>query len=135
VDFPRSARSSPTRHNRDHHLDFGDRGAAHSERSALRRSLELAAKRCYGNRAHFLQNGFRFGYPQIDWAGNAPGYVGTEFPILPFIAAVCYKLAGCARMDWANSGCHFVRGVGAIFLPARPGDFRQHGGRLGNFLL
>jgi len=43
---------------------------------------------------NFLQNGFRFGYPQIDWAGNAPGYVGTEFPILPFIAALCYKLAG-----------------------------------------
>ena len=43
---------------------------------------------------NFLQNGFRFGYPQIDWAGNAPGYVGTEFPILPFIAALCYKLVG-----------------------------------------
>src|SRR6476620_26005 len=43
---------------------------------------------------NFLQDGFRFGYPQIDWAGNAPGYVGTEFPILPFIAAVCYKFAG-----------------------------------------
>ena len=43
---------------------------------------------------NFLQNGFRFGYPQIDWAGNAPGYVGTEFPILPFIAALCYKFAG-----------------------------------------
>src|SRR5512132_3075001 len=43
---------------------------------------------------NFLQNGFRFGYPEIDWAGNAPGYVGTEFPILPFIAAVCYKFAG-----------------------------------------
>src|SRR6267154_2143466 len=43
---------------------------------------------------NFLQNGFRFGYPQIDWAGNAPGYVGTEFPVLPFIAAVCYKFAG-----------------------------------------
>src|SRR4051812_22553025 len=43
---------------------------------------------------NFLQNGFRFGYPQIDWAGNAPGYVGTEFPILPFTAAVCYKFAG-----------------------------------------
>ncbi len=43
---------------------------------------------------NFLQNGFRFGYPQIDWAGNAPGYVGTEFPILPFIATVCYKFAG-----------------------------------------
>ena len=43
---------------------------------------------------NFLQNGFRFGYPQIDWAGNATGYVGTEFPILPFIAALCYKFAG-----------------------------------------
>ena len=39
-------------------------------------------------------SGFRFGYPQIDWAGGAAGYVGTEFPILPFIAAVCYKFAG-----------------------------------------
>jgi len=43
---------------------------------------------------NFLQDGFRFGYPQIDWAGNAPGYVGTEFPILPFIAAVCSRFAG-----------------------------------------
>src|SRR5207237_10190227 len=43
---------------------------------------------------NFLQNRFHFAYPQIDWAGNAPGYVGTEFPILPFIAAVCYKFAG-----------------------------------------
>jgi 4-amino-4-deoxy-L-arabinose transferase-like glycosyltransferase len=43
---------------------------------------------------NFLQNGSRFAYPQIDWAGSAPGYVGTEFPILPFIAALCYKFAG-----------------------------------------
>ena len=43
---------------------------------------------------NFLQNGFRFGYPQIDWAGNTAGYVGTEFPILPFVAAICYKFAG-----------------------------------------
>ena len=43
---------------------------------------------------NFLQNGFRFGYPQIDWAGDSAGYVGTEFPILPFIAAICYKFAG-----------------------------------------
>jgi 4-amino-4-deoxy-L-arabinose transferase-like glycosyltransferase len=43
---------------------------------------------------NFLENGFRFAYPQIDWAGNATGYVGTEFPILPFLAAICYKFAG-----------------------------------------
>src|SRR6266446_2405002 len=43
---------------------------------------------------NFEENGFHFTYPQIDWAGDAPGYVGTEFPILPFLAAICYKFAG-----------------------------------------
>ena len=43
---------------------------------------------------NFFEYGFRFGYPQIDWAGNSAGYVGTEFPILPFLAAICYKFAG-----------------------------------------
>jgi hypothetical protein len=43
---------------------------------------------------NFFEHGFRFGYPQIDWAGGSAGYVGTEFPILPFLAATCYKYAG-----------------------------------------
>jgi 4-amino-4-deoxy-L-arabinose transferase-like glycosyltransferase len=43
---------------------------------------------------NFFEQGFRFGYPQIDWAGGSDGYVGTEFPILPFVAAICYKFAG-----------------------------------------
>jgi len=43
---------------------------------------------------NFFENGFHFGYPQIDWAGGSAGYVGTEFPILPFLAAICYNLAG-----------------------------------------
>ena len=43
---------------------------------------------------NFFEQGFRFGYPQIDWAGGSAGYVGTEFPILPFFAAICYKFAG-----------------------------------------
>jgi 4-amino-4-deoxy-L-arabinose transferase-like glycosyltransferase len=43
---------------------------------------------------NFYDGGFRFAYPQVDWAGNATGYVGTEFPILPFVAAICYKFAG-----------------------------------------
>jgi 4-amino-4-deoxy-L-arabinose transferase-like glycosyltransferase len=43
---------------------------------------------------NFERNGFQFAYPQIDWAGDSPGYVGTEFPILPFVAAICYKFAG-----------------------------------------
>src|SRR6266516_5754137 len=40
------------------------------------------------------EGGFRFAYPQIDWAGDATGYVGTEFPILPFLAAICDKVVG-----------------------------------------
>src|SRR5438270_7982589 len=43
---------------------------------------------------NFYGGGFRFAYPQIDWAGDATGYVGTEFPILPFTGAICYKFAG-----------------------------------------
>src|SRR5437773_3192572 len=43
---------------------------------------------------NFSEGGFRFSHPQIDWAGNATGYVGTESPILPFVAAICYQFAG-----------------------------------------
>ncbi|HEY4281441.1 MAG TPA: glycosyltransferase family 39 protein, partial [Chthoniobacterales bacterium] len=43
---------------------------------------------------NYSQTGFHFAYPQIDWSGNASGYVGTEFPILPFIAALCYRFLG-----------------------------------------
>ena len=43
---------------------------------------------------NYFQNGFHFAHPQIDWAGDRPGFVGTEFPILPFLAAICYKFFG-----------------------------------------
>jgi 4-amino-4-deoxy-L-arabinose transferase-like glycosyltransferase len=43
---------------------------------------------------NFFEHGFRFSYPQIDWAGGSAGYVGTEFPVLPFLAAIYYKFAG-----------------------------------------
>jgi hypothetical protein len=43
---------------------------------------------------NFFENGFHFTRPQIDWAGNERGYVGTEFPILPFVAALFYRTAG-----------------------------------------
>ena len=43
---------------------------------------------------NYFIGGFHFGHPQIDWAGDERGYVGTEFPILPFLAAICYKIFG-----------------------------------------
>ena len=43
---------------------------------------------------NFFENGFRFAYPQIDWAGDAAGYVGTEFPLLPFASRFSTNLPG-----------------------------------------
>ena len=51
---------------------------------------------------NFYDGGFRFAYPQVDWTGDAKGYVGTEFPILPFVAAICYKFAGVH--EWIGRG-------------------------------
>src|SRR2546425_5185834 len=62
---------------------------------------------------NFFENGFRFAYPQIDWAGNATGYVGTEFPILPFLAAICYKFAGIQEWSGRSQAVIFL----AVSLP------------------
>src|SRR6266540_2644509 len=62
---------------------------------------------------NFFETGFRFAYPQIDWAGNATGYVGTEFPILPFLAAICYKFAGIHEWIGRSQSVIFF----AIWLP------------------
>ena len=62
---------------------------------------------------NFLETGFHFSYPQIDWAGTAPGFVGTEFPILPFVAALCYKVTGV--QEWVGR----IQGV-ILFAAALP---------------
>jgi Dolichyl-phosphate-mannose-protein mannosyltransferase len=43
---------------------------------------------------NFYHNGFNIFYPQINWAGDHPGYVGTEFPLVPFIASLFYVFFG-----------------------------------------
>lgn len=62
---------------------------------------------------NFLENGFHFRRPQIDWAGNQPGYVGTEFPLLPFVAALVYRSAGV--QEWIGR----IQGV-LLFVAALP---------------
>jgi 4-amino-4-deoxy-L-arabinose transferase-like glycosyltransferase len=47
---------------------------------------------------NFYRHGFNLFYPQINWAGSAPGYVGTEFPLVPFFAALLYIVFGV--QDW-----------------------------------
>jgi hypothetical protein len=62
---------------------------------------------------NFLENGFHFNWPQIDWAGDQPGYVGTEFPVLPFVAALFYQGAGVR--EWIGR----IQGV-LFFIVALP---------------
>ena len=62
---------------------------------------------------NYLENGFHFTRPQIDWAGNERGFVGTEFPILPFVAALVYKSLGVH--EWIGR----IQGV-LFFVAALP---------------
>src|SRR6266513_5493119 len=77
---------------------------------------------------NFSQRGFHFAYPQIDWAGDATGYVGTEFPILPFLAAICYKFAGIH--EWigrSQSVIFFAISLPFFFLLVRETWHGLHG--------
>jgi 4-amino-4-deoxy-L-arabinose transferase-like glycosyltransferase len=62
---------------------------------------------------NYFENGFHFARPQIDWAGNERGYVGTELPILPFVAALLYKSFGV--QEWVGR----IQGV-LFFVVALP---------------
>jgi Dolichyl-phosphate-mannose-protein mannosyltransferase len=62
---------------------------------------------------NYSENGFHFARPQIDWAGNERGFVGTEFPILPFVAALFYKFTGA--QEWIGR----IEGV-LFFVAALP---------------
>ena len=64
---------------------------------------------------NFHRHGFNIFYPQIDWAGSAPGYVGTEFPLVPFLAASLYSLFG--EHEWiGRSVSVFFFAVSVPFL-------------------
>src|SRR5205809_6959308 len=92
-------------------------------RSWLRRSwpaLALAllalALRCYGLTAPLLDyhswrqadtaaiarnygtSGYRLAYPQVDWGGQTPGYVESEFPLYSYTLALLYGIFGV--YDW-----------------------------------
>jgi 4-amino-4-deoxy-L-arabinose transferase-like glycosyltransferase len=62
---------------------------------------------------NYYENGFHFARPQIDWAGNERGFVGTEFPILPFVAALFYQGAGVQEWIGRSEGVLFF----AVALP------------------
>jgi hypothetical protein len=69
---------------------------------------------------NFYRHGFNLLYPQINWAGDAPGYVGTEFPLVPFLAAIGYLIFGVH--EWigrAVSVGFFAASVPVFYLLVR----------------
>ncbi len=69
---------------------------------------------------NFSRNGFQVFFPQINWAGPAPGYVGTEFPLVPLLAALLYRLFG--EHEWigrAVSVAFFAASLPVFFLLVR----------------
>jgi 4-amino-4-deoxy-L-arabinose transferase-like glycosyltransferase len=66
---------------------------------------------------NFYRHGFALFYPQINWAGTAPGYVGTEFPLVPFLAALLYGIFGVqAWVGRAVSVAFFAVSVPFLYL-------------------
>jgi 4-amino-4-deoxy-L-arabinose transferase-like glycosyltransferase len=57
---------------------------------------------------NFYLHGFNIFHPQINWAGDSPGYVGTEFPLVPFFASLLYLVFGVE--DWIG------RSVSVVFF-------------------
>jgi 4-amino-4-deoxy-L-arabinose transferase-like glycosyltransferase len=69
---------------------------------------------------NFYRQGFQILWPQINWAGPEPGYVGTEFPLVPFLAALLYGLFGV--QEWIGrtiSVVFFATSIPFFFLLVR----------------
>ncbi|GAA1319504.1 ArnT family glycosyltransferase [Pseudonocardia xinjiangensis] len=43
---------------------------------------------------NFATGGMQLFYPQINWGGAGPGYVETEFPLMPWLSAALYEVFG-----------------------------------------
>ena len=43
---------------------------------------------------NFAANGMNIFFPQINWGGSGPGYVETEFQLLPWLTAITYLVFG-----------------------------------------
>ena len=70
---------------------------------------------------NFYLHGYAMMYPQIDWSGPFPGYIGSEFPLVPFTASLLYPLFGVNEsIGRLLSVTSFGVSVPFFFLLSRP---------------
>ena len=43
---------------------------------------------------NFVEEEYNILYPRVDWRGDTPGYVESEFPIYQFLVASLYQVFG-----------------------------------------
>ncbi|MFM7674970.1 MAG: ArnT family glycosyltransferase [Synechococcus sp.] len=68
---------------------------------------------------HFAEGGMVLWLPQIDWAGAAPGYVESEFPLFPYLVAGLYRLFGVH--EWLARGLAVLCSLLTLWLVVRIG--------------
>jgi hypothetical protein len=61
---------------------------------------------------NFYLHGYRILHPQINWAGSAPGYVGTEFQLITFLAALLYSAVGIH--EWVGRAISLIFYVSSV---------------------
>jgi hypothetical protein len=92
-----------------YHIDFpigGKHGWRQADTAAIAKNYYL--------------NGFNLFYPQVDWQGNLPGYIESEFQIYPYLVALLYSVFGLH--DWigrALSLFFFLLTIYGLYLLVR----------------
>ena len=64
---------------------------------------------------NFLHNGGTILYPQINWGGNGPGYVESEFQLYPFLIAAVMRFTGEAEYPGQVLSLIFI-GLSALVI-------------------
>jgi hypothetical protein len=71
---------------------------------------------------NFLHNGGNILYPQINWGGNGPGYVESEFQLYPFLIATVMRFTGEA--EWPGQLLNIIFFILTAFFIFRELSFR-----------
>ncbi len=62
---------------------------------------------------NFFRGHLNIFLPEISWNGPGPNYVGYEFQLTTYLAALLYHLFG--QVDWIGRGISAVFGVWSVF--------------------
>jgi len=67
---------------------------------------------------NYFESGYHLFFPQVDWGGAGPGFVESEFPIVPFLVALLYRILG--MHEWIGRAvaalCSLIAGYALFHL-------------------